>query len=161
MSNWEILSERENDFMWDKVVKELRFDPFPNKFLFQKTFHVSKPYKKFNISLIFRCKEKWDIFMREMETNALNAFQDCTSENERIYALNWQHQGYTFNPRLEMERNEFDEWLIPLIPDGDYCLFLQKDLEWGILGIPFKNEIIVFGEKFTNSLHVPNFCKEV
>lgn len=49
MNNWKILSERENDFIWDKVVKELRFDPFPNKVLFQKTYHVSKSYKKYNI----------------------------------------------------------------------------------------------------------------
>lgn len=95
--------------------------------------------------------------MREMERNAIKAFIDCTNENERIFALNWQHQGYSFNPRLEMERNKFDEWLIPLIPDGDYCLFLQEELEWGILGIPLKNEIIVFGEKFTKSFIVPDF----
>ncbi|PUB08164.1 uncharacterized protein DUF2716 [Paenisporosarcina sp. OV554] len=62
-------------------------------------------------------------------------YQELTQKNEYMYAVDWQHPGYWITPRLEFPKSEFNEWTVPIFPNGDYwdtlgkrpSLFLEKN----------------------------------
>jgi hypothetical protein len=64
-----------------------------------------------------------------------------------MFALDWQHTCWSFDPHAT-----FENWEVPLIPNGDYCLFLAPQLEWGWLGHPWEQSICVFGEPLLHTL---------
>jgi hypothetical protein len=99
----------------------------------------------------------------DLGNKLLSAFIECTDKDEYIYALDWQNDGYWVNPRLKFIKDEFDEWLVPFFPNGDYYFFLQKDFEWGYLGHPWQQSICIFGEKFVRNLREskPKMFKKV
>ncbi|MGN8844136.1 DUF2716 domain-containing protein [Niallia sp. HCP3S3_B10] len=67
------------------------------------------------------------------EKNTIIAFKKSIIIGEKVYALDWMHNGYLFDPTLNFETDEFGDWLIPIIPNGDH-FFLQRDFKWGIIG---------------------------
>lgn len=87
----------------------------------------------------------------DLEDKALQVFKENTVSNEYIMALDWQHECYWVNPHLKFERNEFDEWSIPIFPNGDYYFFIQKDFKWGYLGHPWEKSITIFGKGLIES----------
>jgi hypothetical protein len=70
----------------------------------------------------------------------LEAFRACTPSGGKIYALDWRHRCYWFRPRARFQR-----WKIPLLPDGDYYIFLAPDFSWGLFGHPWEWTVCVFG----------------
>lgn len=143
MENWQELSAEENHFVWERVYNELYFEPSIHVF---PGFQVPKPFITYNISSLADSEENLEPFA-DLEAKARCVFQELTAPDEYIYALDWQHAGYRMNPYLEVRRNEWNEWLVPLYPDGDYYFYLQKDFEWGYLGHPWEGTITLFGEK--------------
>lgn len=113
----------------------------------RKRFNLPKPFIWYTIS------SKYSYETKELENNVLQAMIACTKENELVYALDWQHDCYEFDPRKPMDRNEFDEWLVPLFPNGDYYVFLQNHFEWGVVGHPWRQELGFFGRCFINNLN--------
>ncbi|MWC27673.1 DUF2716 domain-containing protein [Paenibacillus sp. MMS18-CY102] len=100
------------------------------------------------------CKEE---FIRDFEEQAVVAFQQCTLPGELIYALDWQHEGYLVDARLEFPRQppesvDSGDWIISIHPDGDYHFFLARDFSWGNLGHPWEQTITVYGEKLIGCL---------
>jgi hypothetical protein len=61
---------------------------------------------------------------------AIEAFIEITTPGEEIYALDWQHMCYYFNPRMLRVNNMLDDGSsdtkISFIPDGDYYIFLTN-----------------------------------
>ncbi len=82
----------------------------------------------------------------------LKAFQSCTLKQEFIYALDWQHECYLFNPHAPIDKDEFGEWLVPVIPNGDYCFFIHQDFQWGLSGDPRQQTITVFGSPLIRAI---------
>lgn len=74
----------------------------------------------------------------------MSAFRKLTTKDEYIYALDWQHPCYWINPFLEFPKDELDEWIIPIFPNGDYYFFIQKNFSWGFLGHPWEKSITLF-----------------
>jgi hypothetical protein len=79
----------------------------------------------------------------------LLALRNCTDKNEYIYALDWQHTCFFLNPWNDFVRwnDHFQtkDWPVPLIPCGDYYIFLPKDFRWGIHTHPWERTICIFG----------------
>src|SRR5215212_1330507 len=113
MMNFRILDQKEYDKVWDKFYDSFDFKPSVNDFPAIKT---TIPQLKFDIKDCFSS----DYPFNELELLALNLFEKISNPGDRLYALNWQHECYDFDPRQEMDRNEFGEWIIPIFPNGDY-----------------------------------------
>jgi hypothetical protein len=64
--------------------------------------------------------------------------------DEQLYALDWQHIGYRFDPRRVDGRGP--RWPGGVFPDGDYALYLTSDLRFGTFGHPWEETLCVFGE---------------
>lgn len=128
------------------LYRKFKFKPSITKF---PSFKVPKPFIIYDISRYYNWLKELDEFKMlysNLEEKSLLAFQELTKEDEYFYALDWQHTCYWVNPFLEFPRDEFNEWLVPIFPDGDYYFFLQKEFKWGLLGHPWEKTIAIFGE---------------
>lgn len=76
----------------------------------------------------------------DLESAMLAAFRACTSPQERIYALDWHHDSFRLQPHAS-----FEEWQVPMLPDGDYYIFLATDFSWGLFGHPWEWTMCAFG----------------
>ncbi|GGE71577.1 DUF2716 domain-containing protein [Priestia taiwanensis] len=145
MENWIPLTEKEYDHIWDKVYKELKFEPSISVF---PSFQLSSPFITYDISHCFEEAEYDDL-----EEKVWCVFQELTLSNEYILALDWQHECYWVNSHLNFGKDEFVGQILSLFPDGDYYFFIQKDFKWGYLGHPWEKSITIFGEELVNAVH--------
>ncbi|MGG0651138.1 DUF2716 domain-containing protein [Bacillus mycoides] len=142
MKKWILLNEQEKENVWDRFYDEFAFNPNIDG---EQSFKFSRPYIAYDISDCF--EEKWtDEDYNNFDQEILRSLIACTKRNEYIYALDWQHDSYWMNPRLDLKEDD-DQWEIPYIPNGDYYFFLQKDFRWGYLGHPWEKVIYIFGEE--------------
>lgn len=148
MENWRALSSQEYDEVWERVYRDFKFWPSVSDF---PSFEVPSPFITYDISNYFKDHVDSDAY-ENLEEKTLAAFKAISSIDESILALDWQHQGYWVNPYLEFSRDEFEEWIIPIFPNGDYYFFLQQDFNWGFLGHPWEKSITIFGEELLNAL---------
>lgn len=128
MKNWMEFTDKEDDRIWNKLYSELEFSPSVSTF---PSFKVPSPFITYNISHYFGESVDLDVY-DDLEDKALQVFKENTASNEYIMALDWQHECYWVNPHLEFERNEFDEWIIPIFPNGDYYFLFRRTLSGGI-----------------------------
>jgi hypothetical protein len=125
------------NMVWDALDAEFQFNPHN-----QPAIAEPSPYITYKISQAFTPNaETQRTLITDLSQKSLAAFQKCTATNQRLYALDWQHQGYWFYPHGERT----DRWLVPMFPDGDYYIFLAKDFSFGTFGHPWEESICVFG----------------
>ncbi len=139
MNNFRLLDQNEYDKVWD-IFNEL-FDFKPSICLFP-AIRTKKPQLKFDISGNYNLNFPYD----KLENLALSLFLKITKPGDRIYALDWMHSCYDFDPRQQMDRDEFGEWVVPIFPNGDYYIFLSKDFENTWFGHPWEQTITLAGE---------------
>lgn len=123
MENWLELSEAENEKVRNKIYGELKFSPSVSVF---PSFEAPTPFVTYDISIYLGESEDLDAY-GDLEEKALLVFQENTSKDEYIYALDWQHECYWINPHLEFEKDEFEEWQVPIFQNGVYYFFIHKD----------------------------------
>ena len=146
MKNFKPLSKEESNDVWNKFFDLFHFKPNLDKF---PAIETDKPQLKFNVSNCFRIDYPHD----KLEQFALNLFNIISMPGDRLYALDWQHQCYDFDPRELMDRNDFDEWIIPVFPNGGYYIFLTKDLRNVWFGHPWEQSITLIGEDMVKKGH--------
>lgn len=153
-----ILEEPEVRAIWERIYEELDFEPSIRKHV--PPFQLSAPY--LILDLDYASEEQLNRLFAEVP----QAFSRCLGEDGWIYALDWQHSGFRYDPRLPI--TEHDHWVederfrrlgggynayFPdFYPDGDYYFFVQRDLEWGWLGHPWRREIWIFGAPLLGAL---------
>ena len=150
-----LLNEQDTQTVWEQVNDKLRFRP-DAKYRGHSLLWWKRP---------FRLPRPWAVYVlddmtQEQIEGLAAAVKGCliaaTEPGERLYALDWQHSAFLFDPRkdeeqrsvrLEDEAGEY--WVVfPLYyPDGDYSFFLDEDFRFGYLGHPWRREIWVFGER--------------
>ncbi|GKW44564.1 DUF2716 domain-containing protein [Planococcus sp. NCCP-2050] len=159
MENWIPFSHQEYDQIWDRIYRDFKFKPSTSIF---PSFQVPHPFITYDISDYLRDSIDLDTY-DDLEEQALDAFKEITSVDEYILALDWQHESYWVNPRLEFEKDEFGEWTIPIFPNGDYYFFIQKNFKWGYLGHPWEKSITIFGEELINAFdeHKPRMFSKI
>ena len=81
-----------------------------------------------------------DAEIADLESATLAAFRACTPPRGRLYALDWQHESFWLQPHAP-----FTDWRVPVLPDGDYSVFLAPDLSWGLFGHPWEWTLCAFG----------------
>ena len=159
MKNWLELSEVEYEKVGNKIFDVMKFKPSNSDF---PSFKVPTPFITYDISIYFGDSDDLEAY-DDLEEKALLVFKENTLQDEYIYALDWQHECYWINPRLEFEKDEFDEWKIPIFPNGDYYFFIHKGFEWGYLGHPWEKTITIFGKGLIKGFekHQPKMFQKV
>jgi Protein of unknown function (DUF2716) len=121
---------------------------FDSKFCFRPSVSESAPGISEPIdSITFRLAEKYeDSWLDELQLSIFNSLQVCNAFKHEVYYLDWQHASYLVN---EVDGKE---GLLNGFPDGDYAIFLDRDMSIGTFGHPWEYSICVFGEQFVISL---------
>jgi Protein of unknown function (DUF2716) len=147
MNNWQQLTDLEYKQTWDFVYDKLRFNPRNEK---EDLIHIPSPSKYFDIARFYD-----DGFSEKLYDNlhdsALSWFKKISKGN-RMYALNWQHDCFSFAPDLPFEKDEFDEWKIPVFPNGDFLFFLTKNFKNGIFANGINLSLILWGMDIIDAL---------
>ncbi|GIN84779.1 hypothetical protein J6TS2_11650 [Heyndrickxia sporothermodurans] len=147
INNWIELTHDEEKNVWSKILNDFQFSPSISKF---PSFILPGAFITYNISTYLNWPgdlEEYEMIYKDLEEKSLFAFQELTDPDEYFYALDWQHPCYWVNPYLEFPRDDFNEWTIPIFPDGDYYFFIQKEFNWGFLGHPWEESITIFGSE--------------
>lgn len=140
--------------VWNHVYKELHF--FPNSITDKSNpkysippFKINKPHVVFDIS--HTCDHNFNNLIK-------NAFINASAPSGHMYALDWQHSAFLFNPRNDDEQKSkwiendnhfgggYNAYFPDFYPDGDYYFFIDEDFRFGYLGHPWRKEVWIFGE---------------
>jgi hypothetical protein len=139
MINFKPLNQDEYNEVWDKLYELFHFTPSIDHF---PAITTDRPQLKFDIK---NCFSK-DFPLDKLEELAVKLFVSVSKPGEKLYALDWQHDCYDFDPRAEMDRDEFDEWIVPVFPNGDYYIFVTKDFNNMWFGHPWEKTITLVGQ---------------
>ena len=141
-----IITQEEYRKIWDKLYDEYKFFPHP----YDKTKEWLMP--KGTIKK-YRIKDTGYIW-NEKQESLINEIL-CKVVNEEMYALDWQHTCFAYNPNewipvdyhyFDAERN-YEVWFPTYYPNGDYYFFVSKDWSVGLYGHPWRKELIVVGDQ--------------
>lgn len=129
-----ILDNNLYDDIWNTMIE---------RFNYPKDFSCTEPFKTFKIKL-------WN---EDQERLVNEIFKQIS--NKEIYALDWQHDCFIFNPHENIPFNTewYDEnrdcnvYFPTYYPNGDYYAFVSTDYSYGLMGHPWKSEIYVVGNK--------------
>lgn len=164
MESHRLLSEKERKEIWDF---------FYDRFLFSPSIHslnwpsIASDKISFKIDIKNLFGDTYnEVVWDDFEAKAINAFQ-LISPDDYIYALDWQHDCYFVSPAkfddfkkdLEAKNNNY----ISFIPNGDYYIFITKDLKNIWFGHPWEKTVTLFGDKFIKEFIESNplFLKKV
>lgn len=142
---WIELSRSEEDEIWSIIYERLGFRPS----VCEKNF---PGYDEPTPSVTYAFKPIWENDFSELEAdlqeNAGAMLKKATPAGAFVCALDWQHQCYKFYPGSAKN----NEWMIPALPDGENCLFVERSLKFGWLGHPWEQTICIFGEPLLAAL---------
>lgn len=154
---WIILSEDENDQIWQKIYSDFNFKPSINSDIIPFTFKI--PFDVYDIKDSTIYKED-DLINKKIKS----IFIECMEDDDYMYALDWQHTCFKYNPRIEVvmeypvfiadERylnGGYNVYFPEFYPNGDYYFFIDKDFEWGYLTHPWQKKIWIFGNRLMSS----------
>lgn len=136
--NWIKLEGQEYEDIWESIYSKLSFNVKDK----ESIIRLPIPNLRYDISMFY--DDNFDEYLYdELHEVSLHNFKKLDSS---IYALDWQHDCFVFNPNQPFELNEFNEWLIPVFPNGDYCFFVTKELSNGIFSDGINQKIYLWGE---------------
>jgi hypothetical protein len=174
MTAWVELSEAEDKEVWRRFDRRFRFRPSVKKSDWPG-IQVPAPFATYSVP------DPWSAAdITDLHEHALTAFRLALPRDSSMYALDWQHSCYRFAPHAPVEswpmpdlrrrglgsdhkvRFE-DRWTIPVLPNGDYYIFLAPDFTWGWIGHPWEQSICVFGDKLVSAVakHRPSLFTKV
>lgn len=144
------------EFIWEKVYTQLHFIPDAlfrsHSFDANVPFQIEQPFSVYGIEKMKECH------IDNMESLIRDIFAKVTPPNECIYALDWQHSAFLYDPRKIEEQTDvwikderyqnggYTAYFPSFFPDGDYCFFINEKFRFGYLGHPWRQEIWIFGE---------------
>ena len=150
-----LLKDKQYKAVWDRVDKELKFFPNcsdRNSGALFPPFVINKNYVVYGI-------ENTNDDISQMNSLITNAFIKCTNPGERIFALDWQHSAFLYDPRNADEQQSvfvsdekymgggYNAYFPGYYPDGDYYFFIAEDFRFGYLTHPWRKEAWVFGDE--------------
>jgi len=82
----------------------------------------------------------------ELATQLTAAAGKVRGSDYFLVSLDWQHPGYRFVPEEATPPTRETSWSIPVLPDGDYYLYLAADLRFGWLTHPWEQTVCCYGD---------------
>lgn len=138
-----ITNDDEYNTIWDRLFSEFCFKPLYDDWRDHPWIKVPQPSKAYKIASSY-----WDE-KTEMMVNSL--FEKVS--DRAVYALNYQHDCFEYNPsehipfQYSYEEGGFNIYFPTYYPNGDYHFFIDKDWTYGMFGHPWKQEIVVWGKE--------------
>jgi hypothetical protein len=146
--------EIEYNEIWDRFDAEFRFRPGTGPIFLRTAIKEPSPSETYSIAHIFgQGEDHYTDLNNDLMAFALAMFQSLTAVEEWIYALDWQHQAFKFFPHIAFELDEFGEWPVPVLPNGDYYIFFKESLVWGVFGHPWEKTMCFWGDDVLTCLH--------
>lgn len=142
-TDMEVLSDELTNRIWDMLYDEFKFKPSINN---DGKEWISIPYE----NRVFKLNSIWI----EEQESMINSFFEALVAGE-MFALDWQHDCFSFSPKehIPYEFEYYDDErncnvVFPTYyPNGDYYMFFDKEWKNGLLGHPWRKEIIVIGKE--------------
>ena len=143
----------EYDLIWDKVYETLKFTPSMDKSIVP--FEIEEEYAIYSFDFDEITEKQIDMMKEVIE----NIFANMSKDDTKMYALDWQHSAFLYNPKNPEEQKSFwkeddrymgggyNAYFPSFFPDGDYYFFIDEKFRFGYLGHPWRQEIWVWGEK--------------
>ncbi|MEU5919165.1 DUF2716 domain-containing protein [Streptomyces sp. NPDC047141] len=75
----------------------------------------------------------------------------CVPPQGTLFALDWQHASYRFQPHL-LRGSQHGGWPLSPFPDGDYFIYLSEDFVTGSFGHPWEYSLCLFGRGLLDSV---------
>jgi hypothetical protein len=121
---------------------------------------LPQPSVRYDIRTVYDDADRFADLEIDLNLKTLAALQESTSTDEHVYAMDWQHPCYLFRPHQPFEAAVAvsaidptpDTWQVPVLPNGDYYIFLATDFRFGIFGHPREHTISLFGDVLLNAL---------
>lgn len=151
-----LLDDTQEDLIWDKVYSKLKFQPSCADVNHSMTSNV--PFEIDGNFAVYAIDKMTDNQIEAMEKIILDVFISLTETDKRIYALDWQHSSFLYNPRNPEEQKTFWQedkrylhngyyaYFPTFYPNGDYYFFIEETFKFGFLGHPWRKEIWIFGD---------------
>ena len=156
MINWKELSfdDKQHKACWNFVYDELGFKP---KF---KTLRADIFKKQdadciidFKVRLIGYKDGVYNYNLYNQWNSAIKKALQEVSISNNVYALDWQHVSFIFNPNKPFEQKDYGElWPVPAYPDGDHIFFLTPDYKSIYFGHAFEEYAMLFGKDLVESV---------
>ena len=134
---------------WDYMYDWLGFRPstLPDNFPGIREPEQSLTYS-FSSYFALGSEEKAIQMETELNIVVYQAFCQLTSLDKEIYALDWQQECFSFYPHLFENSDVIENWKTPILPNGDYYIFIESNFRYGIFGHPWEQTICFYGEAF-------------
>ncbi|MBR0136484.1 MAG: DUF2716 domain-containing protein [Clostridia bacterium] len=139
--------------IWDKVFDKLHFQPCCEEGADTPVpFRIVEPYAVYDI------KNMTDGQRGLLDSTIGDVFIRITQSGQLIYALDWQHSAFLYDPRdpsgqqslwVDDPDQPFGRYLAEFpefYPDGDYYFFIEENFAFGYLAHPWRQEVWIFGD---------------
>ncbi len=163
MRAWAALSRMQEDEVWNRFQTGFDFRPSVDAKDWPG-IREPRPFRTWSVPYPWPDAERADL-----HACALAAFRQALPEGGWLAALDWQHACYRLRPHVPLEDwgvapqqarllspgaavTDESRWRIPVLPDGDYSIFLAPDFDWGWFAHPWEQSICVFGEPMLTAL---------
>ena len=141
--------------IWDRVYSQLSFSPSAqykgHSFAVPLPFSIKGPHSVYAIESL--TDDRIDL----LNTTMQEIFIRITAPGQRLYALDWQHSAFLYDPRDPSQQKstrvknarypdgEYFAFFPSIYPDGDYYFFIEENFAFGCLGHPWRQELWLFG----------------
>jgi hypothetical protein len=130
-----LLYEAEHDEIWAR---------FKDRFTFRPDMRAFPGITEPETSATWSLRDCEESAVDELDEIVHSGLGTATRPGEQLYALDWQHVGYRFDPRRVGGRGPRRPGGV--FPGGDYSVSLTPDLRLGTFGHPWEETLCVFGE---------------
>ena len=151
---WRYLAKDENERLWHAATERLYSASAPDA-----VSRITPPAPWIRWLLPDQIKE-WrfdavthrirDLY-RQFHLAVLTCLRSNVRRGELVYSLNFNHQGYAFDPANENAELYVQWWPTSPIPDGEYILFADAEFEVGMFTAAVEPTIWAFGRSFAQS----------
>lgn len=145
-----LLTKEQHREVWDKIYNTVHFRPSVDTDIIP--FVITAPHTVFDIS------GSDEFTFEQFDHLITEALIKCTMPGEQLYALDWQHSAFLFDPRDPRQMESFYvedsryygggyfAYFPPYYPDGDYYFFIDEHFRFGYLSHPWRKEVWIWGE---------------
>src|SRR5580765_705796 len=105
---WEELPDSKVGSIWDRFEQSFGF--------FGTGIQEPTPSHGWDITWVFEREQAFlDYLAADLNCKVLCALQRCIGVGERLYALDWMHPCFWFDPRGVVQSGDPDEWAVPVL----------------------------------------------
>ena len=94
-----LITDESDNLIWDKIYSELKFTPSGkyrgHSFDVPLPFEIKKPF------IVYAIDDMTVEQIDAMNVKVKECFAETVRDGERLYALDWQHSSFVFDPTVE------------------------------------------------------------